>query len=86
MSTLTGGRKEERLPVLLSGEGDTKLLGMPALQQLQKGDAMGSAIAGASLALLQECCESVKAMCFDTTASNTGTGKVLRIIRREMLY
>ena len=76
MSTLAGGRKEERLPVLLSGEGGTKLLGVPALPELEKGDSMGRLIAEASLALLQQwdCCESVKAMCFDTTASNTGTG------------
>ena len=31
MLTLDGSKKEERLPVLLSGIGGTKLLGLPAL-------------------------------------------------------
>ena len=77
MMTLDGGRTEERLPVLLSGENGTKLLGVPALPQLQEGDAVGRLIAEATVGLLQEwnCSESVRGMCFDTTASNTGMGE-----------
>ena len=76
MTTLDGGRTAERLPVLLSGESGTKLLGVPALPPLQEGDAVGRLIAEATVGLLQQwnCCDFVRGMCFDTTASNTGKG------------
>ena len=74
MSTLAGGGTEERLPVLVSGEGGTKLLGVPALPELEEGDAVGRLIAEATVGMLQQwdCQDCIKGMCFDTTASNTG--------------
>ena len=73
MSTLDGAKKEERLPVLLSGIGGTKLLGVPALNN-EYGGPMGQHIASATLSLLKQwqCEDSVCGMVFDTTASNTG--------------
>ena len=77
MTTLDGGGTEERLPVLLSGESGTKLLGVPALPPLQEGDAVGRLIAEATVGLLQQwkCCDFCRGMCFDTTASNTGEAR-----------
>ena len=89
MTTLDGGRTAERLPVLLSGESGTKLLGVPALPPLQEGDAVGRLIAEATVGLLQQwnCCDSVRGMCFDTTASNTGKVKCntcIKILFKEL--
>ena len=72
MLTLDGAKKE-RLPVLLSGIGGTKLLGVPALNSESVGP-MGQQIASATLSLLiqWQCKDSVCGMVFDTTASNTG--------------
>ena len=72
MSTLDGADKEERLPILLSGIGGTKLLGVPALPHLSTEKA-GDLISKASVKLLDQwdCSESVVGMVFDTTSSNT---------------
>lgn len=74
MSTLAGGGTEERLPTLVSGEAGTKLLGVPALPELEQGEAVGRLIAEATVGMLQQwdCEDCIKGMCFDTTASNTG--------------
>ena len=64
---------EERLPILLSGIGGVKLLGVPAL--LHKSmEKTGPQIAKATKMLLDEwgCAENVTGMVFDTTSSNTG--------------
>ena len=51
METLDGASKEERLPVLLSGIGGTKLLGVPAIQSTNP-EPMGKQIAVHTVALL----------------------------------
>ena len=60
METLDGASKEERLPVLLSGIGGTKLLGVPAIQSTNS-EPMGKQIALHTVALLVEwnCNDSV---------------------------
>ncbi len=46
-------KKEERLPVLLSGEGQTKLLGVPKLP-IHSTDTQGDLISGAVCSLLDD--------------------------------
>ena len=72
METLDGSSKEERLPILLSGIGGIKLIGVPSLPHLSE-DSTGSLIANATIKLLDEwsCRSSVIVMVFDTTSSNT---------------
>ena len=64
---------EERLPILLSGSGGVKLLGVPTLAH-KSTDKTGPMIAKAAKDLLDEwsCAEVVIGMVFDTTSSNTG--------------
>ena len=71
MSTLDGAGTEERVPVLLSGVGGTKLLGVPALPA---DVPMGQAIAQVTSEALQQwqAQTTVAGMVFDTTSSNTG--------------
>ena len=66
---LTTKEVVERLAVLVSGEGNMKLLGVPQLP-----DGTGEAQAAAVYKLIEEwnLTERVQAMCFDTTASNSG--------------
>ena len=73
MDTLDGRCKEERLPILLSGIGGIKLLGVPAISH-KSTDKMGKLISESCMSLLKEwkCQDSVSGMVFDTTASNTG--------------
>ena len=79
MSTLDGSSKEERLPVLVSGIGGTKLLGVPAISKaapLEGGDAIAKAAVG--LAKEWEAKESIVGMCFDTT--NLNAGKIRKFV------
>ena len=73
MDTLDGSVKEERLPILLSGLGGTKLLGVPALPHKSSENA-GFLIAKATCEIIEEwdCADCIAGMVFDTTASNTG--------------
>ena len=73
MDTLDGSSKSERLPILLSGVGGCKVLGVPQLSNLE-GDLTGNLISSATLQLLDEwnCRDVVYGMVFDTTAYNTG--------------
>ena len=73
MSTLDGDAKEERLPILVSGLGGTKLLGVPTLK-LDKVIPVGQKIALATSNLLKDwdCEDSISGMVFDTTSVNTG--------------
>jgi hypothetical protein len=84
MNTLDNADKEERLPILLSGIGGIKLLGVPGLPHLSTERA-GDLISEASIKLLDQwdCKESVVGMVFDTTSSNTGylTGACIAIQR-----
>lgn len=74
MDTLDNSGKEERLPVLLSGIGGTKLLGVPALPH-KSSEPMGTLIAKATCEVIQKwnCEDCVSGMVFDTTSANTGT-------------
>ena len=73
MDTLDGATTEERLPVLVSGIGGTKLLGVPAVPHPEPLKA-GEGIAKAAVGLVKEwqAEECIVAMCFDTTAVNSG--------------
>src|SRR6218665_3325061 len=70
LQDLTGKELVDRLPVILSGLGVSQLLGVPKLHGGGTGEAQATAVAQ----LLQEwgVVDRVSAMCFDTTASNTG--------------
>ena len=73
MATLDGGGKEERLPVLISGDGGTKLLGVPQLPPAEPLQ-VGEHIAAAAVGLVKEWAaeDSIVGMCFDTTNVNSG--------------
>ena len=83
---------EERLPILLSGVGGVKLLGVPTLPY-KSTEKAGPLIAEATRNLLEEwdCAENVTGMVFDTTVSNTGTITVVCIsvksdLKRYLLW
>ena len=75
MSTLDNKYiKEEHLPVLLSGEGHTKLLGVSKFP-LHSTDYQGTIISTAVCGLLDDWSvdkSCIKFMSFDTTSANTG--------------
>lgn len=88
MEHLTKKQHVERLPILVSGKGVEKLLGVPKLP-----GGTGEDQATAVVEALEEwgISEKVIGMCFDTTASNTGirSGACLRIeqkLGRDLLY
>ena len=64
-----GASREDRLPVLVSGDGVAKLLAVPKLP-----NGTGHAAATAVVEALKdwEVADQVVALCFDTTSSNTG--------------
>lgn len=66
---LTDDAKVERLPIIVSGGGKSKLLAAPKLES-----GTGENIATAVVEALEDwgIKDRVQAMCFDTTASNTG--------------
>lgn len=69
MEDLTSKEHIDRLPVLISGVGVEQLLGVPKL-----ASGTGEAQAAAVVQLLEEwgIIDRVVALCFDTTAANTG--------------
>ena len=73
MEASDGVGKVERLPVLLSGIGGTKLLGVPAIRH-KSSSLAGSLIADASDKLIKiwDSQNSLAGMVFDMTSSNTG--------------
>ena len=73
MQTLdVGNELEDRMPVLVSGIGGTKLLGVPSIPKKSGGNA-GQLVSGATVKLLNEwnCSDKIIGMVFDTTPSNT---------------
>jgi hypothetical protein len=66
---IIGHATNDRLPVLVSGHGIEQLLGVPKLNH-----GTGEEPTNAFIHQLKEwgLTDRVKAMCFDTTASNTG--------------
>lgn len=70
MEELTGKQYVDRLPVIVTGEGGlSQLLGVPKI-----ASGTGEAQASAVKCMLEEwdLCGGVGALCFDTTAANTG--------------
>lgn len=69
LPTGQGVSKAERLSILISGTNTEKILHAPFLS-----DGTGMSQASAVFETLTEwnICDNIKAMCFDTTASNTG--------------
>ena len=69
LPALTGTDKVDRLPVIVSGGGLSKLLGVPKLPS-----GTGQAMAKAVIDCLEDWCvkDRIQAMSFDTTSSNTG--------------
>ena len=70
MPDITGLEIVERLPIVVSGGGMSKLLAVPKLSS-GKGETIATAVHEA----LEDwhLCDNVQAMCFDTTASNSGS-------------
>ncbi|ESN96879.1 hypothetical protein HELRODRAFT_178679 [Helobdella robusta] len=66
---LTGNQKVDRLPIVVAGAGVEKLLSVPKLES-GTGERQATAVHECLLEWNLE--ESVKALVFDTTASNTG--------------
>lgn len=78
----------DRLAIILSGNGTTKLLGVPKIQ-----NGTGSMQAAAVYNALEDwnVLENVKGMCFDTTSSNTGSRQgactiLEKMLNRSLLY
>lgn len=69
LQDLTSKEHVDRLPILISGQGINKLLGVP---KLTSGTGEGQANAIADALQEWEVSGAVAAMCFDTTAANTG--------------
>lgn len=69
---LTGNQKVDRLPIVVAGAGVQKLLSVPKLES-GTGERQATAVHECLLEWNLE--ESVKALVFDTTASNTGKKK-----------
>jgi hypothetical protein len=69
LTDITGCKNTERLPILVSAEGKSKLLSIPKLCSGKGIDIANAVIAGLEDWNLTD---NIQAMCFDTTASNTG--------------
>ena len=74
MQSLDGFEIKEKLPILVSGIGGIKMLGVPSLSGLSNGQA-GEVISEATVKLLDDwnCRDKVIGMVFDTTSANTGS-------------
>lgn len=82
LPAITGHSQVERLPVMISAVEIEKLLGVPKCK-----DGTGKAIADAVYDQLVEweLLTKIQAMCFDTTATNTGSRKgACRIIQQKI--
>ena len=86
MATLDGASQRERLPVLLSDAGGTKLLGVPAIPHKSTAKT-GDLISEVSIELIEEwnCAECVAGMVFDTTSSNTGCKTAACVVLQNRL-
>lgn len=70
MQTLNASSTIQRLPILLSGIGGTKLLGVPAIP-LKSSESAGHLVATASFELVNawNCKDYVVGMVFDNTST-----------------
>ena len=67
---ITGQTKVGRLPIILSGVNTQQLLGVP---KLSRGTGLQQALAIYEAINEWNVSDRIKAMCFDTCATNTGT-------------
>ncbi|CAH0550650.1 unnamed protein product [Brassicogethes aeneus] len=74
--------KVERLPVLISADGNEKLLGVP---RLSSGTGIMAANAVENLLRDWNLVDKVQAMCFDTTSVNTGTKNGCCVLLEEKI-
>lgn len=85
---MSGNQKEDRLAVIVSGVGVEKLLGVPAIEN-SSGEKQSATV--------YECINNwrltskIKAMCFDTTSSNTGiyngaTVRLQKLLKENLLH
>lgn len=88
LPNITGREKVERLPILVSQDKNEQLLGVPKLK-----NGTGAEIASAVFDEISgwELLEHIQAICFDTTASNTGPFKgasalLEQKLGRQLLY
>ena len=67
-------KSDDRLPVLISGNNNFKLLGIPIISKSASDDKVGSLIGESVYDLVYQwqCAKNVVAMVCDTTSSNTG--------------
>jgi hypothetical protein len=82
MPDLTGNDKVDRLPILVSTLGDTKLLGIPKISA-GTGQAEAQAVFDAIKRWDLE--SLVRGMCFDTTSSNTGRFSGACVLLEQLL-
>ena len=84
MNSLNNGGQQERLPVLISGEGGVKLLGVPTIETKSGQGMAGKEIASQTIKLTDQwdATDSIAAMVFDTTSINTGS-KTAACIRHQ---
>lgn len=69
MADLKAKEKVDRLPILVSSMGTSKLLGAPKIDA-ERGQAQAQAMVSLLKKWYLE--DTVRGLCFDTTASNTG--------------
>ena len=79
---IIGEGKVDRLPVLVSGDGFNKLLGVP---KLASGEAQNAAKAVFDQLNHWGIVDKVQAMCFDTTSLNTGRFKGVCTVLEEKI-
>jgi len=88
MQDLTTKERIDRLPILISGVGSGQLLAVPTVSAIT-GEVQAAAVVNA---LKQWGIEArVAAMCFDTTASNTGHRQgawvlIEQLLSKDLLY
>lgn len=86
MNYLNNGGQQERLPVLITGEGGVKLLGVPTIEKKAGKGMAGKEIASQTIKLTDQwdAKDSIAAMVFDTTSINTGSKTAACIWLQEM--
>lgn len=82
LPSLSGKSKVERLPIIISGNGFEKLLGVPSLNS---GTGHDQANAVYECTSKWNLCDKVEAICCDTTSSNTGRLNGANILLEQLL-
>lgn len=84
LPTLTGKEKEDRLPVLVTGVEIEKILSVPAIESGSRKD-QAHAVYVYGCITDWNLTGKIKALCFDTTSSNTGKDKGATVILKKLL-